>query len=50
MDANQSGFSNLFLAGDWTLNGLNSGCAEGAAISGARCAQAVAGTLVPLAG
>ena len=48
MDANQSGFANLFLAGDWTLNGLNSGCAEGAAISGARCAQAVAGTLVPL--
>jgi uncharacterized protein with NAD-binding domain and iron-sulfur cluster len=48
MDANQSGFDNLFLAGDWTLNGLNSGCAEGAARSGARCAQAIAGTLSPL--
>jgi uncharacterized protein with NAD-binding domain and iron-sulfur cluster len=49
MDADQSGFDNLFLAGDWTLNGLNSGCAEGAAKSGARCAQAIAGTLTPLA-
>jgi uncharacterized protein with NAD-binding domain and iron-sulfur cluster len=48
MDADQSGFSNLFLAGDWTLNGLNSGCAEAAARSGARCAQAIAGTLTPL--
>lgn len=48
MDANQSGLDNLFLAGDWTLNGLNSGCAEAAARSGWRCAQAVAGILKPL--
>jgi uncharacterized protein with NAD-binding domain and iron-sulfur cluster len=48
MDANQSGFDNLFLTGDWTLNGLNSGCAEAAARSGARCAQAIAGALPPL--
>jgi uncharacterized protein with NAD-binding domain and iron-sulfur cluster len=48
MDADQSGLTNLFLAGDWTLNGLNSGCAESAARSGARCAQAIAGTLTPL--
>ena len=47
MDANQSGLDNLFLAGDWTLNGINSGCAESAARSGARCARAVAGTLTP---
>lgn len=47
MDANQSGLDNLFLAGDWTLNGLNSGCAESAARSGARCAQAIAGVLPP---
>jgi len=49
MDADQSGLPNLFLAGDWTLNGLNSGCAESAARSGWRCAQAIAGTLPPLA-
>ncbi len=48
MDANQSGLGNLFLAGDWTRNGINSGCAEAAARSGWRCAQAIAGTLPPL--
>lgn len=47
MDAQQSGLTNLFLAGDWTLNGINSGCAESAARSGWRCALAVAGTLPP---
>lgn len=48
MDANQSGLSNLFLAGDWTRNGMNSGCAEAAARSGWRCAQAIVGKLPPL--
>jgi uncharacterized protein with NAD-binding domain and iron-sulfur cluster len=48
MDADMSGFDNLYLTGDWTLNGLNSGCAEGAAKSGARCAKAVAGSLSSL--
>ncbi len=48
MDANESGLDNLFLTGDWTLNGLNSGCAEAAARSGARCADAIGGTLTPL--
>ena len=47
MDANQSGLANLYLTGDWTLNGINSGCAESAARSGWRCAQAVAGLLPP---
>jgi uncharacterized protein with NAD-binding domain and iron-sulfur cluster len=47
MDADQSGLGNLYLAGDWTLNGLNSGCAEAAARSGWRCAQAIAGMLQP---
>ncbi len=48
MDANQSGVDNLFLTGDWTLNGINSGCAESAARSGARCADAIADKLQPL--
>ncbi len=48
MDANQSGLDNLFLAGDWTLNGINSGCVESATRSGARCADAVTGKPMPL--
>ena len=45
LDADESGFANLFLTGDWTRNGLNSGAVEAAAMSGARCAQAIDGTL-----
>ncbi|MBV8683399.1 MAG: NAD(P)-binding protein [Caulobacteraceae bacterium] len=48
MDAHQSGLENLFLAGDWTRNGINSGCAESAARSGYRCAMAVLGKLPEL--
>lgn len=48
MDAHESGLDNLFLAGDWTRNGINSGCAESAARSGWRCAQALAGKPAPL--
>lgn len=48
MDANESGLDNVFLAGDWTHNGLNSGCAEAAARSGFRCATAMTGKLEPL--
>lgn len=38
-----SGYTNLFLAGDWTLNGLNAGAAEAAAMSGVECAHAMRG-------
>jgi uncharacterized protein with NAD-binding domain and iron-sulfur cluster len=37
-----SGFENLYLAGDWTLNGLNVGCIEAATMSGMQAAQAIA--------
>lgn len=37
----QSGFANLFLAGDWTDNGINYGCIEAATISGIQAAKAV---------
>lgn len=41
MKANDSGFRNLFLAGDWTDFGLNVGHLEGTCISGIRAAMAV---------
>jgi uncharacterized protein with NAD-binding domain and iron-sulfur cluster len=39
-----SGFANLYLAGDWTYNGINSGCVEAAVMSGMLCANALCGT------
>jgi uncharacterized protein with NAD-binding domain and iron-sulfur cluster len=41
LPAERSGFDNLFLAGDWTNNGLNVGCAEAAVMSGMQAARGV---------
>lgn len=41
--SDESGYDNLFLAGDWTDNGLNAGCIEGAVLSGLQAANAVLG-------
>ena len=41
--ADESGYDNLFLAGDWTDSGLNAGCIEAAVLSGLQAANAVAG-------
>ncbi|MCX6397947.1 MAG: FAD-dependent oxidoreductase [Propionibacteriales bacterium] len=41
--ADESGFDNLFLAGDWTDNGINAGCIEAAVLSGLQAANAVHG-------
>ena len=41
--ADESGYDNLVLAGDWTDNGLNAGCIEAAVLSGLRAANAVLG-------
>lgn len=38
-----SGFENLFLAGDWTDNGVNAGCVEAATISGMQAAAGILG-------
>jgi uncharacterized protein with NAD-binding domain and iron-sulfur cluster len=38
-----SGFDNLFLAGDWTRCGLNAGCVEAAVTSGMLAANAMCG-------
>lgn len=40
--SDQSGYSNLFLAGDWTYNGINAGCVEAAVMSGMRAAAGLA--------
>jgi len=41
--ANDTGFSNLYAAGDWTHNGLDSGCAEAAITGGMLASQAIGG-------
>ncbi len=38
------GIDNLYLAGDWTLNGINGGCVEAATMSGMRASRAICGT------
>lgn len=41
LHAADSKVKNLFLAGDWTRNGLNAGCVEAAVISGVQAARAI---------
>jgi uncharacterized protein with NAD-binding domain and iron-sulfur cluster len=41
--SDESGYDNLFLAGDWTDNGLNAGCIEAATLSGLQAANAILG-------
>lgn len=41
--ADQSGYENLVLTGDWTKNPINAGCIEAAVMSGLLTAQAVRG-------
>jgi len=48
--SNDSGFSNLTLAGDWTRNGLDAGCVEAATISGLQAAKAISGYPFTIAG
>ena len=41
--AGDSGFANLYLAGDWVRNGLNYGCVESAVMGGLQAARALCG-------
>lgn len=43
LKSGESGFANLYLAGDWTHNGLNVGCVESAALSGCQASRAISG-------
>jgi uncharacterized protein with NAD-binding domain and iron-sulfur cluster len=44
------GFLNLFIAGDWTLNGFNAGCVEAAVTSGLMASRALCGAPVVIIG
>ncbi len=39
----ETGYDNLVFAGDWTRNGLEVGCAEGAVMSGLQATRALCG-------
>jgi uncharacterized protein with NAD-binding domain and iron-sulfur cluster len=41
LKVDESGFNNLYLAGDWVNNGYNSGCFEATVISAIQCAKAI---------
>lgn len=41
--AGESGFANLYLAGDWIQNEFNMGCVEATVMSGMQCSHALSG-------
>ncbi|MBD2385101.1 NAD(P)-binding protein [Cylindrospermum sp. FACHB-282] len=41
LKVDESGFDNLYMAGDWVNNGYNSGCVEATVISAMQCAKAI---------
>jgi uncharacterized protein with NAD-binding domain and iron-sulfur cluster len=43
LKSDQSGFDNLYLVGDWTLNGFNAGCIEAATMSAMQASRAICG-------
>jgi hypothetical protein len=50
LSAGESGFGNLYLAGDWVLNGLNGGCVEAATMAGMAAARALTGRPIVISG
>ena len=48
--ADESGYDNLFLAGDWTRNGINGGSVEAAITSGMQAARAICGSPAKISG
>jgi uncharacterized protein with NAD-binding domain and iron-sulfur cluster len=46
--ADESGFENLFVAGDWTRNGFEIGTVEGAVVSGLKAAKALSGLAIAI--
>ncbi len=50
LGADESTFVNLVLAGDWTRNGMNTACVEGAVMSGMAASRAICGSPVKIVG
>ncbi len=50
LGSQDSDFPSLYLAGDWTLTGLNAGCVEAAVMSGLQASQAISGYPEHIAG
>ena len=50
LQTDQSGFSNLFLTGDWIRTGLNAGCVEAAVMAGMQASRAISGHPQEIAG
>jgi uncharacterized protein with NAD-binding domain and iron-sulfur cluster len=50
LEAGNSGFGNLYLAGDWVKTGLNCGCMEATVMSGMQAARALGGWEGPVTG
>jgi uncharacterized protein with NAD-binding domain and iron-sulfur cluster len=48
--AGESGFSNLYLAGDWVRTSLNAGCVEAAVMAGMDAAAALSGDPIHIVG
>ena len=46
----ESGFDNVFLAGDWVRTSINAGCVEAAVMAGLDAASALSGVPIPLVG
>ncbi len=48
--ADESGYPNLVLAGDWIRNGINAGCVEATVMSGMQASRAISGQPVHIVG
>jgi len=48
--ADDTGFDNLSIAGDWTRTGLDAGCIEAAAMSGLQAARGISGEALAIPG
>jgi len=48
--AGDSGYANLFLAGDWVKTSINAGCVEAAVMAGMDAASALSGVRIPIVG
>jgi uncharacterized protein with NAD-binding domain and iron-sulfur cluster len=50
LKADESGFKNVVLTGDWTLNGLDVGCVEASVMSGLQASRVLCGFPVAIPG